>query len=72
MVFFGTLLRERKEASLVDPERRTERDLLEQISRQLAAQQADIDTIRYRTGCLYAWLILTLIFGFLAFLVMRS
>lgn len=61
-----------RRGSLVDPERRTDRDLLEQISRQLEAQQADLDTIRYRTGCLYAWLTATLILGFFAFLVTRS
>jgi hypothetical protein len=49
----------------------TDRELLERIAALVAQQQADIQTIRWRTGCLFAWLLLTVVLGVFAMLVMR-
>src|SRR5579872_424687 len=46
----------------------TDRELLERIAKLVAQQQADLQTIRWRTGCLYAWLVLGLIIGIIALL----
>jgi len=51
------------------PEPPTDRELLEKISNQLRRQQQDIDTIRWRTGCLYAWLVAGLVLGALGLLI---
>ena len=46
-------------------------ELLGSILETLRAQQADLQAIRRHTGCLYAWLLLSIILGILVFLVQR-
>jgi hypothetical protein len=44
----------------------TDRELLLRLVDLVEEQKKDLATIRWRTGCLYAWLILALVFAVLA------
>jgi hypothetical protein len=46
----------------------TDRELLEHIAALVKGQQEDIAKIRWRTGCLFAWLLLSVLLGILVLL----
>ncbi len=48
---------------------RSDRELLEHIAELVNDQHEDLQTICWRTGCLFAWLVLVIIIGILAVLV---
>ena len=62
--------REAEPASAASPP--TDRELLERIAALVEQQRSDIQTIRWRTGCLFAWLLLSVVLGVFAVLVMKS
>jgi len=64
--------REREAAQDLLTEPPTERELLEHIVKLMEKQQRSLDKIRKHTGCLYAWLVLTLVLGALVLLVTHS
>lgn len=41
----------------VQPTAPTDRELLERLTSLVRKQQADLEVIRSRTGCLFAWLV---------------
>ena len=53
------------------PERLSSRELLERLVSLQEEQAASLVAIRRHTGCVYAWLILTVLLGILAFLTAR-
>lgn len=46
----------------------TDRELLEKVLYRLQGLEDDLQTIRFRTGCLFAWLVLILVLGAFALL----
>jgi hypothetical protein len=46
----------------------TDRELLERILELVLRQQAELAVVRWRVGCLFAWLLLSVVLGVLAVL----
>lgn len=46
----------------------TDRELLLRLVKLVEEQKKDVATIRWRTGCLYAWLLVGLFFALMALL----
>jgi hypothetical protein len=53
------------------PERLSSRELLERLVRLQEQQNESLEAIRKHTGCVYAWLIFSVILGTLVFLIVR-
>lgn len=49
----------------------TPRELLERLVSLQQQQTADLEAIRRHTGCVYAWLILSVVLGILVVLIHR-
>jgi hypothetical protein len=41
----------------------TDRELLERVAALLEKHEDDLETIRWRTGCLFAWLVASVLLG---------
>jgi hypothetical protein len=53
------------------PERPSSRELLERLVRLQEQQNESLAAIRKHTGCVYAWLIFSVVVGILVFLIVR-